>query len=95
MIRMMYRSSGGSAIERKIRGMCVHTMHENVCLCVEGNRLSWSCPVTCFWSSGAEQLQAVLSNPSEPSGLERLYLTDIICTYVDGSSSNSAVEARI
>jgi len=50
----------------------VHSMHENVRLCVERNRHSWSCPVKRLRSSGAERARAAISGaPAEPSGLER------------------------
>ena len=47
-------------------------MHENVRLCVECNRHSWSCPVKRLRSSGAERARAAISGaPAGPSGLER------------------------
>ena len=47
-------------------------MHENVRICVERNRHSWSCPVKRLRSSGAERARAAISGaPAEPSGLER------------------------
>ena len=47
-------------------------LFENVRLCVERSRHSWSCPVKRLRSSGAERARAAISGaPAEPSGLER------------------------
>jgi hypothetical protein len=47
-------------------------LFENVRLCVERNRHSWSCPVKRLRSSGAERARASISGaPAEPSGRER------------------------
>ena len=52
----------------------MHSMHENVRLCVECNRQSWSCPVKRLWFSVSERARAMISGaPAEPSGLERQY----------------------
>ena len=49
----------------------VHPIHENVRLCAERHRLSWSCQVRRFWSSGTAQARAAIWGPTEPRRFER------------------------